>query len=94
MPLEPECDVPVLRIPGNWIFLFFGGIGTTYRKHLALEKSLGTSIGKIWYRKKVSEPVSKKIGTESLEPVSQEIGTGKILKTSIKNETLIFIAKI
>ena len=28
------------------------------------EKSLGTGIGKIWYRKKVSEPVSEKFGTE------------------------------
>ena len=27
------------------------------------EKSLGTGIGKIWYRKKVSEPVSEKFGT-------------------------------
>jgi len=28
------------------------------------EKSLGTGIGQIWYRKKVSEPVSEKFGTE------------------------------
>ena len=28
------------------------------------EKSLGTGIGKIWYRKKVSEPVLEKLGTE------------------------------
>ena len=34
-------------VPG--IFHFFGGIGT--------------GIGKNWYRKKVSEPVSEKIGT-------------------------------
>ena len=27
------------------------------------EKSLGTGIGKIWYRKKVPEPVSEKFGT-------------------------------
>ena len=27
------------------------------------EKSLGTGIGKIWYRKKVSEPVSENFGT-------------------------------
>ena len=26
-------------------------------------KSIGTSIGKSWYRKKVSEPVSEKVGT-------------------------------
>ena len=34
-------------VPG--IFFFFGGIGT--------------GIGKNWYRKKVSEPVSEKFGT-------------------------------
>ena len=46
-----ECDVAVLGIPGtgNFSSLFFGGIGT--------------SIGKNWYRKKVSEPVSEKFGT-------------------------------
>ena len=27
------------------------------------EKSLGTGIGKIWYREKVSEPVSENFGT-------------------------------
>jgi len=31
---------------------------------LVPEKSLGTGIGQIWYRKKVLEPVSEKIGTE------------------------------
>ena len=30
---------------------------------MVLEKSLGTGIGKIWYRKKVSEPVSENFGT-------------------------------
>ena len=34
-----------------------------YRKKLVPEKSLGTGIGKIWYRKKVPEPVSEKFGT-------------------------------
>ena len=28
------------------------------------EKSLGTGIGKIWYRKKVTEPISEKFGTK------------------------------
>ena len=61
-------------VPG--IFHFFGGIGT--------------GIGKNWYRKKVSEPVSAKFGTgKSLgtgigkiwyrkkvpEPVSEKFGT-------------------
>ena len=31
---------------------------------LVSEKSLGTGIGQIWYRDKVSEPVSEKLGTE------------------------------
>ena len=36
-------------------------------------KSIGTGIGKIWYRKKVSEPVSEKFGTGK----STGIGIGK-----------------
>ena len=48
--LQPECDK----------FSFFWW----YRKNLVPEKSLGTGIGQIWYRKKVSEPVSEKFGTE------------------------------
>ena len=94
MPLEPECDLPVQRIPGTRNFSFFGGIGIGriwYRK-----KSLGTDTGKIWYwikvsklvsvkiafrkkswnryRKRVSERVSKKFGTEK----SPCIGIGNI----------------
>ena len=42
---------------------FFWWYRNRYRKKLALEKSLGTGIGKIWYRKKVPEPVSEKFGT-------------------------------
>merc|ERR1711908_31546 len=34
-----------------------------YRSNLVPIKSLGTGIGKIWYRKKVSEPVSEKFDT-------------------------------
>ena len=44
-----EFDVPVPGIPGIGNFSFFGGIGT--------------GIGKNWYRKKVSVPVSEKFGT-------------------------------
>ena len=51
---------------------------TSVAKKLVPEKSIGTGIGKIWYRKKVSEPVSEKFGT------------GKSLGT----ETFIFVAKI
>ena len=43
---------------------FFWWYRNRYRKKLVPEKSLGTGIGKIWYRKKVSEPVSEKFGTE------------------------------
>ena len=45
-----------------------------YRKNLVPEKSIGTGIGKIWYRKKVSVPVSEKFGTGK----SLGIGIGKI----------------
>ena len=41
------------------------------------EKSLGTGIGQIWYRKKVSEPVSGKFGTVK----STGIGIVQILGT-------------
>ena len=37
---------------------------------MVLEKSLGTGIGKIWYRKKVPEPVSVKFST------GKSLGTG------------------
>ena len=40
---------PECDVPVPGIFHFFGGIGT--------------GIGKYWYRKKVSEPVSEKFGT-------------------------------
>ena len=48
-------------VPGN--FSFFWWYRNRYRKQLVPEKSFGTGIGKIWYRKKVSEPVSEKFGT-------------------------------
>ena len=72
------------------------------------EKSIGTGIGKIWYRKKVSEPVSEKFGTRKKsqnryrknlvlkkvpEPISENL-VPESFGTSIKNETLIFVAKI
>ena len=49
---------------GTGNFSFFWWYRNRYRKKLVPEKSLGTGIGQIWYRKKVSEPVSEKIGTE------------------------------
>ena len=50
------CTVQVPVLKGN----FSGGIGT---EKINTGKSLGTGIGKIWYRKKVPEPVSEKFGT-------------------------------
>ena len=59
----PECDVPVPGIPGTGNFLFFWWYRNRYRKKLVPEKSIGTGIGKIWYRKKVPVSVSEKFGT-------------------------------
>ena len=61
-----ECDVLLPGIHGTGNFSSFWW----YRKNLVPEKSLGTSIGKNWYRKKVSE----KFGTEK----STGIGIGSI----------------
>ena len=61
--LSTECDVPVPGIPGTGNFSFFWWYRNRYRNKLVPEKSLGTGIGKIWYREKVSEPVSAKFGT-------------------------------
>ena len=49
---------------GTENFSFLWWYRNRYRKNLVPEKSLGTGIGQIWYRKKVSEPVSEKFGTE------------------------------
>ena len=48
---------------GTENFSFFWWYRNRYGKNLVPEKSLGTGIGQIWYRKKVSEPVSGKFGT-------------------------------
>ena len=60
---EAEFDVPVPGIPGIGNFSYFWWYRNRYQKKLVPEKSLGTGIGKIWYRKKVSEPVSEKFST-------------------------------
>ena len=60
---QAEFDVPVPGIPGIGNFSFFWWYRNRYRKNLVPEKSIGTGIGKIWYRKKVSEPVSEKFST-------------------------------
>ena len=48
---------------GTENFSFLWWYRNRYRKNLVPEKSLRTGIGQIWYRKKVSEPVSGKFGT-------------------------------
>ena len=74
-PCVLSC-VPECDVPVPGIFHFFGGIGT--------------GIGTNWYRKKVSEPVSKKFGTgkksrnryrQNLVP--EKSGTGKSLGNGI-----------
>ena len=56
-----ECDVPVPGIPGTGNFHFFWWYRNRYRKNLVPEKSIGTGIGKIWYRKKYRNWYRKKI---------------------------------
>ena len=81
-----ECDVPVPRIPGTGNFSFFWWYRNRYRKKLVPEKSLGTGIGKIWYRKKVSEPVSEKFSTgkKSRNRYRKNLVPEKSLGTGIK----------
>ena len=50
-----------------------------YWKKFVPEKSIGTGIGKIWYRKKVSEHVSEKFGTGT-DFGHQNLGILKIYK--------------
>ena len=53
------------------------------------EKSLGTGIGQIWYRKKVSEPVSEKFGTKKVPVlVSEMFGTRKKVLVSVTFKVL------
>ena len=85
MMSESECDVPVPGIPGTGNFSYFWWYRNRYRKKLVPEKSIGTGIGKIWYRKKVSEPVSEKFGTGK----STGIGIGKNLVPELN-----FVAQI
>ena len=53
----------VYRIDTSTEGEFFWWYRNRYRKKLVPEKSLGTGIDKIWFRKKVPEPVSEKFGT-------------------------------
>merc|ERR1712130_455474 len=80
-----EFDVPVPGIPGIGNFSYFWWYRNRYRKKLVPEESLGTGIGKIWYWKKVSEPVSEKFGTgkKSRNRYQKKFGTGKKVSVSV-----------
>ena len=43
---------------------YFLAVSEPVSEKVGTGKSLGTSIGKIWYRKKVSEPVSGRFGAD------------------------------
>merc|ERR1712105_575559 len=88
-----EFDVPVPGIPGIGNFSFFWWYRNRYRKKLVPEKSLGTGIGRIWYRKKSRNRYRKNLVPEKSlgtgigriwyrkkvsEPVSEKFGTGNV----------------
>ena len=52
-----------VRRTGTGNFSFFMALSEPVLEQIGTEKSLGTGIGKIWYRENVSELVSDKIGT-------------------------------
>ena len=51
-------------------FFIFLVVSEPVSEKIGTGKSLGTGIGKIWYRKKVPEPVSEKFST------GKSLGTG------------------
>merc|ERR1712105_411125 len=61
-----EFDVPVPGIPGIGNFSFFWWYRNRYRKKLVPEKSIGTGIGKIWYRKKSRNRYRKNLVLEKV----------------------------
>ena len=52
------------------ILKIYNGYSYRYREFVIFSGGIGTNIGKNWYQKKVSEPVSEKFGTR------KNIGTG------------------
>ena len=56
-------NLGILKIYNRLFFISFWWYQNRYQKNLVPDKSLGTSIGKIWYQKKVSESVSEKFST-------------------------------
>ena len=49
---------------GTWNFSFYGGMGTGIGKIWCRKKVSEPGIGEIWYRKKVLKPVSERFGTD------------------------------
>ena len=69
------------------------GYRNRYREFFIFSGGIGTGIGKIWYRKKVSEPVSVKFGIgkksrnryrKNLVPKKVPVSLSKIFGTGIK----------
>jgi len=67
------------------ILKIYNGYRYRNREFFIFSGGIGTGIGKIWYRKKVSEPVSEKFGTGK----STGIGIGKNLVPELN-----FVAQI
>ena len=83
--LNAECDIPVpgIPVPGNSsIFLM---VSEPVSKKFGTEKSPGTGLEKIWYRKKSRNRSRKKLVPKKVpEPVSKKFSTEKSLTTGIK----------
>ena len=86
-----ECDIPVpgIPVPGNSsIFLM---VSEPVSKKFGTEKSLGTGLEKIWYRKKSRNRSRKNLVPKKVpEPVSKKFSTEKSLTTGIKKIYMYF----
>ena len=87
----PKCDIPVpgIPVPGNSsIFLM---VSEPVSKKFGTEKSLGTGLEKIWYRKKSRNRSRKNLVPKKVpEPVSKKFSTEKSLTTGIKKIYMYF----
>ena len=67
-----------VQVPVPGIFHFSWWYRNRYRKNLVPDKSLGTGIGEIWYRKKSRNRYRKKLVPKKVPvSVSKIFGTGK-----------------
>merc|ERR1712218_623980 len=69
------------------IWKIYNGYRYRNREFFIFSGGIGTGIGKIWYRKKVSEPVSVKFGT------GKSLGTG-IGKNLVPEKVPVSVSKI